>query len=78
MNKFRYDRVLIVLGEETNYWMFYQNLVLGKSYCGNGSLSCSFCGCCINKQICRIVKSIWECSKELDFDEDDDSLMEAQ
>ena len=70
LKDFRYDEMIIVLGGKTNYWMFYENFLMGKSYCGSGELACSFCGCCINKQIVRIVQSITKDSKGLQMNDD--------
>lgn len=55
-----YDKVSIVLGEDKTHWVFVKMEPKLKLVCGSGILPCSYCYCCINDHIVKILKCIKE------------------
>lgn len=58
---YRYDKILLVLGEENIYWVFYQNMPMHRRIEGSGVLPLTYCGCCLNNQYLKIMESVKDC-----------------
>ncbi|XP_002015484.2 uncharacterized protein LOC6590382 [Drosophila persimilis] len=54
----RFDKIMLVLGEENISWVFYQNMPLHRRIEGSACLPVSYCGCCLNNQYLDIMKKI--------------------
>ncbi|XP_030380755.1 uncharacterized protein LOC115628706 [Scaptodrosophila lebanonensis] len=56
----RFDKIMLVLGEENISWVFYQNMPLQRRIEGSACFPISYCGCCLNNQYLEIMEHIKE------------------
>ncbi|XP_061391377.1 uncharacterized protein LOC133326784 [Musca vetustissima] len=61
VNGYRFDKILLVLGEDVVHWIFYQNMPLHRRIEGCGRLSVNYCGCCLNTQYLKIMETVKGC-----------------
>lgn len=61
VNGYRFDKILLVLGEEVVHWIFYQNMPLHRRIEGCGRISVNYCGCCLNTQYLKIMETVKGC-----------------
>jgi len=54
----RFDKIMLVLGEENISWVFYQNMPLHRRIEGCACFPVSYCGCCLNNQYLDIMAKI--------------------
>ncbi|XP_017468672.1 PREDICTED: uncharacterized protein LOC108360761 [Rhagoletis zephyria] len=57
----RFDKIIILMGEESNHWMFYQSVPLHRRIEGSARLPLTYCGCCLNNQYLNIMDAIKKC-----------------
>ncbi|XP_014100905.2 uncharacterized protein [Bactrocera oleae] len=58
---FRYDKILAFMGEESNYWMFYENVQRTRRIEGSGRLPLTYCSCCLFSQYMAVLDTIKNC-----------------
>ncbi|XP_067629702.1 uncharacterized protein [Eurosta solidaginis] len=54
----RFDRITVFMGEDSNYWMFYQHASINRRIEGSSRIPLKFCGCCLNHQYVKIMEVI--------------------
>ncbi|XP_011202095.1 uncharacterized protein LOC105225369 [Bactrocera dorsalis] len=56
-----YDKILVFMGEESNYWMFYENVQRPRRIEGSGRLPLTYCACCLKSQYKTVLDTIKNC-----------------
>ncbi|XP_037953333.1 uncharacterized protein LOC119683620 [Teleopsis dalmanni] len=51
----KFDKAIILVGEENAYWVFYHNFPTHRRYEGNGKINVNFCSCCMPKHYEKII-----------------------
>ncbi|XP_065368883.1 uncharacterized protein LOC135961317 [Calliphora vicina] len=59
INGFRFDNMVLILGEESVHWMFY--MCQQRRIEGCVPLSVNYCSCCFNNQYLEIMESVKGC-----------------
>ncbi|KAH8402392.1 hypothetical protein KR009_011813 [Drosophila setifemur] len=54
----RFDKIMLVLGEENISWVFYHNMPMHRRVEGCACFPVSYCGCCLNNQYLDIMDKI--------------------
>ncbi|XP_020817864.1 uncharacterized protein LOC110191354 [Drosophila serrata] len=58
VESYRYDKIMLVLGEENISWVFYTNNAMERRIEGSACFPVSYCGCCLNNQYLQIMAKI--------------------
>lgn len=58
---FRFDKIIVFMGEESNYWMFYENVERPRRVVGSGRIPLTYCGCCLSNQYISVLDTIKIC-----------------
>ncbi|XP_065368891.1 uncharacterized protein LOC135961323 [Calliphora vicina] len=66
INDYRFDKILLILGEECVHWMYYKDMCPNRRIEGFGPLSVNYCGCCLNTQYMQIMESVKGCVMKKD------------
>lgn len=61
INGYRFDKILMILGEEAIHWIYYQNMPFHRRIEGCDRLSVNYCSCCINTQYVKIIDTVKGC-----------------
>ncbi|CAD6998580.1 unnamed protein product, partial [Ceratitis capitata] len=55
-----FDKIAIILGEESNYWHYHQSTPVNRHLQGHGLLL-TYCSCCLDKNFENVLKMIEKC-----------------
>ncbi|XP_065368884.1 uncharacterized protein LOC135961320 [Calliphora vicina] len=68
INGYRFNQILLILGEETIHWVYYRNMSQYRRVEGYCPLSVNYCSCCFNNQYLKIMESVKSCLMKHDID----------
>ncbi|EDW74361.1 uncharacterized protein Dwil_GK21873 [Drosophila willistoni] len=60
INGYRYDKIMLILGEDSVSWVYYQCLPIHPRIEGSAKIPISYCSCCLENQYLTIMDKIKE------------------
>lgn len=54
----RFDKIVLLLGEESAYWIFYQTVPLHRRVEGYGPILVPYCCCCFHSHYLQVLNSV--------------------
>ena len=64
VNKIRYEKFFIFVGEQTIYWLYYRRKPIYCCVEGSTALTFNYCCCCFHKQYMKFIEHIQDKNKD--------------